>query len=104
MLDVAGVRFLERKQFGPPVIDRQHVDRERAFHRGVFVKVVDDDLGIAVALQFDDDARVFVGLVADRGDIGEHFFVHQFRDPLDQRGAIDVVRNFGDDDLLSCRL
>ena len=31
MFDVGGVRFLERKQFRPAVIDRQHVDRERRF-------------------------------------------------------------------------
>src|ERR1041385_5499023 len=35
VIDVSLVRRLERKQLRPPMIDRQHVDRERAFHRGV---------------------------------------------------------------------
>ena len=47
MIDVGLVRLLERKQFRPAVIDRQHVDRERAFQRGVLVKIVDDDLRVA---------------------------------------------------------
>ena len=70
----------------------------------MLVEIVDDDLRIAVALQLDDDARVFVRLIADRGDVAENFFVHQLGDPLDQRGAIHVVRNLGDDDLLLAAL
>ena len=49
MIDVSLVRFLERQQLRPAVIDRQHVDRERALHRGVLVKIVDNDLRIPVA-------------------------------------------------------
>ena len=60
--------------------------------------------GLRVALQLDDDARVFVGLVADGGDVGQNFLVHQFGDALDQRRAIHVVRNLGDDDLLALPL
>ena len=101
MLDVARDRFLERKQFRPAMIDREHVDREGAFHRGVLVEIVDDDLRIAVALEFDHDPRVFVRLVAHRGDVGEDLFVHERRDPFDERGAVDVVGNFRDDDLLA---
>ncbi len=104
MIDVGLIRLLERQQFRTAVIDRQHVDREGAFHRGMLVKVVDDDLRIAIALQFDDDARVFVRFVPDRRDVGQHLVVHQFRDALDQRGAIHVVRNLGDDDLLAIAL
>ena len=65
MLDVSGVRLLERKQFRPAVIDREHDDRERAFHRGVLVEIVDDDLRIRVALQLDNDPRVFIRLIAN---------------------------------------
>src|SRR5438093_321986 len=100
MLDVSAVGFLERKQFRPAVIDRQHDDRERAFHRGVLVEIVDNDLGIGVALELDYQPCVFVRFVADRGDLVQNFFVHQIGDALDQRRAIDVERDFGDDDLL----
>ncbi len=65
----------------------------------MFVKIVDDDLRIGVALQLDHDARALVRLIADVADIRQNFFVHQLCDPLDQRGAIHIVRNLGDDDL-----
>ena len=69
MLDVAGDRVLELEQLRPAVIDRQHVDAERRFERGVLVEIVDDDLRIAVALEFDDDAGVLVRLVAHVADV-----------------------------------
>ena len=47
MIDVSLVRFLERQQLGPAVVDRQHVDREGDLQRGVLVEIVDDDLRIA---------------------------------------------------------
>ena len=43
MLDVSRVCVLEREQLRSAVIDRQHDDRERTFHRGVLVEVVNDD-------------------------------------------------------------
>src|SRR4051794_5041274 len=74
---------------------------ERRLHRGVLVEIVDDNLGIAVPLQFDDDAGVFVRFVTNRADIRQDLAVHQIGDALDQGGAIDVVRNLGDDDLFA---
>ena len=66
VLDEGLVRFLKREQFRLAVIDREHVDRERGLHRGVLVEIVDHDLRQRVALQFDDDARVLIRLVANR--------------------------------------
>src|SRR5437899_201018 len=60
MLDIAGVRFLERKKFWPAMINRQHDDREGAFHRSVLVEIVDHDFGIAVAFQLDNNPRIFI--------------------------------------------
>ena len=99
MIDVSGVRFLEGKEFWPPVIDREHDDGERAFQRRVLVKIIDDDLRVRVAFQLDDDPRVFIGLIANCSDVAENFLVHQLGDALHQRRAIHVVRNLGDDDL-----
>ncbi len=86
------------------MIDRQHQRRERAFHRRVLVKIVDDDLRIGIALELDHHPGVFVGLVAHRGDVGDDFFVHQLGDAFNERRAIHVVRNLGDDDLLFAAL
>src|SRR5205807_6514400 len=38
---------------------------------------------------------------ADVADVGEHFFVHQLRYALNQRGAVHAIRNLGDDDLFT---
>ena len=101
MLDVAGHRVLQRQKLGLAVIDREHVDAEGRLERGVLVEIVDQDLRIAVALQLDDHAGVFVRLIAHVADAGEDFLVHQFGDALDQLGAVHVKRNLGDDDLLA---
>ena len=105
VLDVAIDEFLQAERLGPAVVNRQHVDGKTRFQRRLLVKIVDDDLGDGVALEFDDHARVFVRFVADGGDVGEalYLFVHQFGDALDEHRAVDVVRNFRDDDLLACR-
>ena len=42
------------------------IDGERAFQRGVFVEIIDDDLGNGVAFQLDHDPGVFVRFIADR--------------------------------------
>src|SRR5205807_7233658 len=72
-----------------------------ALHRSVLVRIVDYDLWIAVALQFDNDPRIFVGFVTNGANVCQHFFVHQRRDAFDEGGPIDVVWNFSDDDLFS---
>ena len=66
-------------------------------------KIVDDDLGDGVALEFHDHAGVLVRFIADGGDVGEarRFLIHEFGDAFDEHGAIDVVRNFRDDDLFA---
>src|SRR5438477_3610864 len=70
----------------------------------MLVKIVDDDLGIAVPLQFDHHACVFVGLIANRADIGEHLAVYEIGNAFNQGGPVHVVRNFGDNDLLAATL
>ena len=99
MLDVAGVCFLERKQFGPSVIDREHDHREGAFHRRVFVKIVDDDLWIRVAFQLDNHTCIFIGFIANGANVREHFSIYQLGNAPNQCCAINVVGNFGDNDL-----
>src|ERR1017187_5589656 len=97
------MRRLTPQGLGPAMINRQHVDGKAAFQRRLLVKIVDDDLRDRVALEFNDDAGVFVRLVANGRNVGEALFllVHQFGDALDEHRAIDVVGDFRDDDLLA---
>ena len=105
MIDVSLVRLLERKQLRPAMIDREHVDRERAFHRGVLVEIVDDDLrdcasrfnSMTTRVFSSDSSRIAVMSVSTLS-------FTRSRDALDQRRAVHVVRNLGDDDLLAVAL
>src|ERR671918_1060311 len=99
MLDVGSVGILQRKEFWPAVIDRQHDNGKRAFQCGVLVKIVDNNLWVSVAFQFDHDARVFVGFIPDGSDVRDRLLVYELGDALDQSGAIHVIRNFRDHDL-----
>ena len=101
VLDVAGDGLFERKQLRLAMVDGQHGDGERALQRGVLVEVVDDNLGVGVAFEFDDDPRVFVRFVTDGADVGDRLLVDQIGHPLDESGAVDVVRDFGDHDLFA---
>ena len=56
---------------------------------------------MASRLIFDDHARVLVRLVAHGGDVGDDFFVHQVGNPLHQHGAVHVIGDLGDDNLLA---
>ena len=51
--------------------------------------------GQRLALELDDDACVFVRFIADGGDVGDHFRIHQLRDSLDEHRAIHIVGNLG---------
>ena len=104
MLDVAGDGVLERKQLGPAVVDGQHVDAEGGFQRGVLEKIIDDDLGIAIALEVDHNAGVLGAFIAHVADAGEDLLIGQVGDAFDQIGPIHVVGNLGDDDLFASAL
>ena len=71
--DVNCVSVLERQQLRPAVIDRQHRRGKRTLQRGVLVEIGNDDFRVGVAFELDDDARVFVRLIADVADVGQHF-------------------------------
>jgi len=79
-----------------------HVDAERLAHPGLLVQVVEDDLVDRPFLQFDHDAHpVLVRFVAQGTDAFEALVAHQRCDMLDQLGFVDLVREFGDDDLFA---
>jgi hypothetical protein len=56
----------------------------------VLVEIVDDHLGQRVALDFDDDAGVFVRFVAHGGDVRDDLFVDKLGDALDQHARLTL--------------
>ena len=71
------------------------------FEGGLLEELVDDDLGLFAALELDDDAGVLVGLVAQVAHAVDQLVGDELGDAGDEGGAVDVVRDLGDDDLLA---
>src|SRR6202158_2886385 len=67
--------------------------------RGGLEELVEDDLGLGAALEFDHDAHaVTIALITNVGDVFDVFVVDQLRDALDQARLVHLVRNFRNDD------
>ena len=87
---------------GPAAVQRQHVDAEAGLQRGVAVELVQHDVGIGVALQFDDEAHaVAVALVAHVGDALDELLADAFGDALLQLRLVHLIRHLGEDDRLA---
>ena len=72
---------IDQAQFARLAIDdRQHDDAKAGLQLGLLVQIVENDLGLLAALQFEHDAHaVAVALVADFGDAFELLVVDQAR-------------------------
>lgn len=101
VVDKAGDGFLEGQELGLAAVDGQHVDAEEGFQRGVLVEVVDDDLRVAVALEFDNDAGVLGTFVADIADAWEDFFGDEAGDAFHEFGAVHVEGDLGNNNALA---
>ena len=56
-------------------------------------------MGDGLALELDDEAHaVAVGLVAQVADLGDLLLLDELDDVLDERGAVHLVGQLGDDD------
>ncbi len=53
----------------------------------------------AAGLGLEDQADLFGAFVADVAEQGQLLFLHQLGDLLDEAGFLDLVGDFGDDDL-----
>ena len=91
---------LHQAHFLGLVVDHGQEDHAEALlHRGVLEELVEHDLRLAAALEFDDDAHaVAVALVADVADLVDDLVVHQVGDALDEARLVHLVGNLGDDD------
>ena len=94
MIDEGADGLVER-QFAGLAVEHGQEDHGEAFlHLGVLVELVEHNLRLRAALEFDDDAHaVAVALVAElvAGDVGDDFFVDQLGDALDELGLVDLV-------------
>ncbi len=94
---------LDQAHFTGLSVDHREQDHGKTFlHGGVLEELVENDLGLGAAFEFDDDAHaVAIAFVAHVGDVFDFFVVDQLRDALDEDGLVYLIGNFGDDD--GCR-
>ena len=80
---------------GCPLTTASRIMLEAFLHLRVLVELVENDLRLGSALEFDDDAHaVAVGFVAHVGDVFDVFVVDQLRDALDQARLCSPDREF----------
>ena len=92
----------ECHHFRLAAVQRHDVGAEGGLQRREAVELVEDDLGVGVALQLDHDAVALpVALVADVGDALDALVAHQFGHLLDHRRLVHLIGNLGDDDGLA---
>ncbi len=98
--DVGFQRRLQVERPRPAVDQRHHVDAETGLQRRQLVQVVEDDVGVGVPLERDDDLGVVAGReVLDVPDALELPAVDQFGDAFLDGPRAGLVRQFGHDDL-----
>ena len=100
VLDEAFEQLADVHLLRATLVEGEQDDAERVLEVGVLIELVDDDLRVLVALELDDHARVLVGLVAEVGDLIQHLVGAQLGDVLHQGGAVDVIGQLREDDLL----
>ena len=84
------------------VDDREIDDAEADLQLRLLEEIVQDDFGLFTALEFEDDAHaVAIALVADFRNAFDLLFVDQGGGVFDEPRFVDLVGNFGDDDLLA---
>src|SRR5208282_6310 len=91
---------LDQAHFLGLIVDHGQEDHAETFlHGSVLVELVEHDLRLGAALQFNHDAHaVAIAFVANVGNVLDDLVVHQRRDALDETGFIYLIGNFGDDD------
>ena len=103
-----GVEQFTQTQEARLAIDQaDHVDTEHGLERRVLVEIVEHDVRHFIALQLNDDAQpILIGLVAQtvRTDAIDDLLAHEIGDALKQACLVDLIREFGDDDLLAATL
>ncbi len=101
MADEQVNHLAEGKLLGPSPHQGQVDYPEVGLQRGVGEKLVEDHLGDDPLTQLDDNAHALaVGLVTQIADSVDLVFLDQVGDAHDQVGLVDLIRQFGDDDLV----
>ena len=84
MLDIVCEHLLQCQNLRHTVNECQINHAEIILHLRIFIQMIEDDLRIGIAFEFDDDTHTFtVGLIAQIGNTVDFFIADQFGDTLD---------------------
>ena len=88
-------KFLEVKQLRQTVDQCHVVDTERRLELCHLEQFVQNNAGIGIALDVDDNAHTrTVALVVDVGNTVEFLVLHQFGNRFNQLSLVDIIRYF----------
>src|SRR5262249_51215323 len=80
------------------VDDCQQDHAEAGLKLRLLIKIVQDNFGLLVAFQLEDNAHAFaIAFVANFGNAFDLFLIDQGGSMLDELGLVDLVGDFGDD-------
>ena len=93
--------LLEREQTGTTLHQRNIVDRERTLQGGHLEQLVEQHIGIGIALAVDDDTHTLAArLIIDIGHALNLMLVGEIGDIGHEIGLIDTIGNLRDDNLV----
>ena len=79
----------------------QHDHGNAVLQLGMLIKPVEDDVGIGILFQFDDDSHAFpVGFIPNGRNTVHLLILYHLCNFFDQSGLIDLIRNFRHHNLL----
>ncbi len=91
--------FLEIKNAGLSLFNRQHDDPKGVLHLGMFIELIENDARDFIPLKINDDADPLpVGFITQIRDAADLFFFHQFGNMLDQLRLVHLIGQFRHDD------
>ena len=95
-----GCEHLGQRERARHAADQSDIDDpECGLHLRVLVEFVEHNHGDRLALELDDEAHARpVALIAQVADLGDLLLLDEFDDVLDERGAVHLVGQLGDDD------
>ena len=80
------------------VVNRQHIHTETGLQRREFVELVQDNISLEIAFDFDNHADTLaVGFIADFGNSLDFLFFNQFGNAGNQRRLVYLIGNFMND-------
>ena len=95
--------LLEVEEHGASLDQRDVVDTEARLELGQFEEFVEDDLGVVLSFDIDDDSHALtVGLVVDVGNALNLLLVDEVSNLLDELSLVDVVWYLVNNNLVVC--